>query len=284
MTKNKINLFINSKNYDRNNDFEISLPPSLIKCDPKKEYIVLNINGWVMKNEFYNTQESNNTFSIEILDLLNNPVEKYTYNISIGNYNVFQFLEQITPMLENHSMSISYNDRLNKYVYQNNYTEYKIKLEGDTAYDFLGLEKNKQYLIEPDSSLISENPLNMAGDELVCLLIPSIQKKYACLDDFKTGEVKQSDIIAYLSINVPPFGLLEYKNQDGGDSFSYRLENTEIDTMRLVCKNQDLENIKVGDYQLNLQFEIHNKITEMNILEQILKLVSNIFQYLLRDL
>jgi len=62
-----------------------------------------------------------------------------------------------------------------------------------------------------------------------------------------------------LSINAPPFALLEYKNWDGGDSFSYRLENTEIDTLRLVCFNQDLEKIKVGDYQLNLQFEIIQK-------------------------
>ena len=27
--------------------------------------------------------------------------------------------------------------------------------------------------------------------------------------------MKDSDIIAYLSINAPPFALLEYKNEDG---------------------------------------------------------------------
>ena len=54
MNKNKINVYISSKNYNKPNDFEVSFPTSLIKCDPKTEYIVLNVNGWIMKNEFYN--------------------------------------------------------------------------------------------------------------------------------------------------------------------------------------------------------------------------------------
>ena len=65
MTKNKINIYVSSKNRrpnEKTNDFEVSFPSGLVKCDPKTEYLVLNINGWVMKNEFYNTQEINNEY------------------------------------------------------------------------------------------------------------------------------------------------------------------------------------------------------------------------------
>ena len=55
-TKNKINLYISSKRYPQSNNFEVILPSGLIMCDEKTEYIVLNVNGWVMKNEFYNTE------------------------------------------------------------------------------------------------------------------------------------------------------------------------------------------------------------------------------------
>ena len=157
-------------------------------------------------------------------------------------------------------------------------------MKAGTAYDFLGFEKNEDTTIATNASIISKIPINMAGDELVCLQIPNIQTSYPVLDDFKSGIMKNSSIISYLSINAPPFALLEYKNWDGGDSFSYRLENTEIDTLRLVCFNQDLEKIKVGDYQLNLQFEIHPKIKEYDILLKLERLLSNIFQIAAKDI
>ena len=74
-----------------------------------------------------------------------------------------------------------------------------------------------------------------------------------------------------------------YENRDGGDSFSYRIENEKIDSLRIICFNQDMDNINVGDYQLSIQFEIHKKRSINVLLENILKLVSNIFQWLGKD-
>jgi hypothetical protein len=277
MSKNKINVYINSKHYEKSNDFEVSFPPATIKCDPKTEYIVLNVNGWIMKNDFYNTQDGNNQYSIDVSNLDDSGVISYLFTIVEGNYNVLEMLEILQSDLSQYNVEVSYDDNINKYRFKNLFTDKKVKLNSDTAYDFLGLEKGESYDILPNEIFTSVNPINMAGDELVCLQIPNLQKTYPVLDDFKSGEMKKSDIIAYLSINAPPYALLEYKNWDGGDSFSYRLENTEIDTLRLVCLNQDLQNIKVGDYQLNLQFEIHKRITEYDILKKLERLVSNIF-------
>ena len=277
MSKNKINVYINSKHYENANDFEVSFPPSLIKCNPRTEYIVLNVNGWIMKNDFYNTQEGNNKYSI-IVDSI-----EYNLTIPVGNYNVIQLLQILNTQLNIYSVDVTYDENLNKYKFTNGNTDDAI-LKSGTAYDFLGFDKNEDTVIASNASILSSIPINMAGDELVCLQIPNIQPTYPVLDDFKSGIMKNSSIISYLSINAPPFALLEYKNWDGGDSFSYRLENTEIDTLRLVCFNQDLEKIKVGDYQLNLQFEIHSKIKEYDILLKLERLLSNIFQIAAKDI
>ena len=49
----------------------------------------------------------------------------------------------------------------------------------------------------------------VSNQELIKDILPVI-------DDFKTGIMKNSDIIAYLSIDQAPFGLLQYQNWDGG--------------------------------------------------------------------
>lgn len=277
MNKNKINVYVNSKHYANANDFEVSFPPGMIKCNPRTEYIVMNVNGWIMKNDFYNTQSSNNQYSVTIQGL------EYNFTIAVGNYNVLQLLDILNAHLNTVSVTVTYDENLNKYKFTNGNAN-DVVLKAGTAYDFLGFDKEEQNTILTNEFILSSIPVNMAGDELVCLQIPNIQTKYPVIDDFKSGIMKNSSIIAYLSINAPPFALLEYKNQDGGDSFSYRLENTEIDTLRLVCFNQDLEKIKVGDYQLSLQFEIHPKIKEYDVLLKLERLLSNIFQIAAKDI
>ena len=230
-----------------------------------------------MKNDFYNTQSSNNKYSL-IVDNI-----EHNLTIPVGNYNVIQLLQILNTQLNIYSVTVTYDENLNKYEFTNGNLD-DVILKSGTAYDFLGFDKNEDTTIATNASIISKIPVNMAGDELVCLQIPNIQTSYPVLDDFKSGIMKNSSIISYLSINAPPFALLEYKNWDGGDSFSYRLENTEIHTLRLVCFNQDLEKIKVGDYQLNLQFEIHPKIKEYDILLKLERLLSKIFQIAAKDI
>ena len=60
-------------------------------------------------------------------------------------------------------------------------------------------------------------------------------------------------------IDVPSNGLLKYNNEDGGDSFQYRLANIEqITYFNLTVHNQDDELIpNFSDYILLLQFIRH---------------------------
>ena len=138
-------------------------------------------------------------------------------------------------------------------------------------------------VIESGQSIFSDTPINMMGDELILLSMPEIKQTYPSVDNFKKGKINDSSIVAYLPINVPAFGLMIYENRDSGDSFSYVIENTEIDHLRLQCFNQDMELINVGNYQLAIQFEVHKRKTILTVLNEILRMVSNIFAYIGRN-
>ena len=82
-------------------------------------------------------------------------------------------------------------------------------------------------------------------------------------------------------IDVPSNGLLEYNNEDGGDSFHYKLANVEqITWFTLSVYNQDDELIpNFSDYILLLQFIRHT--TEDNktnsLLETLIDYVKQIY-------
>ena len=278
---NKINVYISSKkrlSNEKSNDFTVDFPSGMIKCDPKKEFLVMNINGIIMQNSFYNTQEINNKYKVIVDDLIT-----YNFEIPIGNYNVLELLDIFNDQLSS-LVKVEYSQTLNKYKWTNNILiNKKITIVSISANDFLGFKNNNSYDITTGNFVMSENTINVSGDELVLFQMPTIKQTYPCIDNFFNGSIVDSSIVAYLPINVPSFGLMIYDNQDGGDSFCYRIENEKIDSLRIVCFNQDMDNIEVGDYQFSVQFEIHQKRTLNIILENILKLVSNIFQWLGKD-
>lgn len=280
MSKNKINVYISSKHKkpnENNNHFEINFPSGLIKCNPKTEYMVMNINGFIMTNSFYNTQEINNKFKIIVDDVI-----IYDYEIPVGNYNVIQLLEWLNANVKT-LITVQYDTKLNKYKWTNDVIPDKtIKIISISANDFIGFDNNVENVIYTNDFIYSTKTLNMAGDELVLLSMPSIKQTYPSVDNF-SGKVRDSNVVAYLPINVPSFGLMVYENTDAGDSFSYVIENTEIDNLILKCHNQDMELINVGNYQLAIQFEIHKKKSVLNVLNDILRIVSNLFLFIGRN-
>ena len=100
------------------------------------------------------------------------------------------------------------------------------------------------------------------------------------VDNFGSKEFVPSDIIFCQSIDVPPYSLLQYNNEDAGDSFQYRLKQIrEMKKFNLIVKDQDNEVIpKMTDYLLTLQFIKHKTIDKnTSLLTQILDYLKQIF-------
>lgn len=279
MTSRKINLYINSKSRlstEKANDFTINLPSGLVKCN-EDEYMVLNINSWLMVNYFYNTNSINNTYQVILRSLTGNSDIIETYNIPEGNYSVYD-LEQYFNDTHKDVFTVEYIHYANKYKFIRKYadTEYELQLKVISAKYFIGFENNVINVIPFLTGIISTIPVNMAGDQIICLEIPTLNYKEPLIDNYN-GKIEKSSIVATLPINTPSFGLMIYNNEDGGNSFSYQLNDTSIDEIRFICKNQDMEIMDVSDYIIGIQFEIMKKNNMETILNKIERLLSMIF-------
>lgn len=280
----KVNLYINTKHYTQNqnpNNLIINIPAGSIKCNAKTQYIEMNIVSWIMKNDFYNTQSSNNKFEIITKDLGDVFVSSQSFQITAGNYNVYSMKDELNRLL-NGIVNVSYNDTLNTFTYTRTYenSNEKLYIKSISANDFLGFDNNNEILL--DNTPSSVNVLNMAGDELIVLELQNINTKYPVYDNLFTygyGNVVSSKVIGFLSIDQPSYHLLQYNNNDGGDSFSYIINESEINELHLTIKNQDKETIDVSDYFLSLQFIIKDKHTSTMLI--ILKSIDSTLKQIL---
>ena len=271
----RINIYINSKKKnisETNSDFTVSFPSAAIKCNDN-QYLTLKVIQFTMLNNFYAVQSANNKYEIFVSNLDNSQQESFYYEIPIGNYSVYDLLKIFNNQAGSW-VDVEYNPFLNKYTFTNNRHDDKfIFIKSITANDFLGLPNNVLILLPFEEVVYSHSPINLRGDEMVTLQIPNLTYTNANLSNF--GAVQNNSIVCTLPINVPPFALMRYESTD--DTFNFRLQNTEINSLRFICKNQDLENIDVGDYTLSLEIQIHEKNNFDNRLQKIERLLSDIF-------
>ncbi len=101
------------------------------------------------------------------------------------------------------------------------------------------------------------------------------------MDNFGISDYQPSNIIFMKPIDVASNGLLKYNNEDGGDSFQYKLANIEqIIYFELSVYNQDDEFIpSFSDYILLLQFVRHSTAENKmhSIFERILDYTKQIY-------
>jgi hypothetical protein len=265
----KINIYINSKNRDLNeqiSNFTVRIPQNLLRLQ-NGEYFTLNVNGFYCYNSWFNCIDGfNNEFQIIIKNDNNEIVETIIYRINDGNPNVNDVRTNLNTLLLN-KIIVSYDKQRNKFLFKRtlpvstqNYTMY---LKIINCEDFLGYyksDRNIEILLPYYQNVSSNNIINILGDEAIiikingdCILAGNT------VDNFGTETYEPSNIIFMKPIDVPSNGLLQYNNEDGGDSFQYRLANVEqITWFTLTVHNQDNELIpNFSDYILLLQFIRH---------------------------
>ena len=164
-------------------------------------------------------------------------------------------------------VNITYDKQRNKFIFKRTLAvstqNYRMYLKIINSEDFLGFYKSDrdiEILLPYLQNVYSNNIINILGDEAIiikingdCILAGNT------VDNFGTETYEPSNIIFMKPIDVPSNGLLSYNNEDGGDSFQYRLANVEqITWFTLTIHNQDNELIpNFSDYILLLQFIRH---------------------------
>jgi len=276
----KINIYINSKNRDLSeqiSNFTVRIPQNLLRLE-HGEYFTLNVNGFYCYNSWFNCIDGfNNDFQIVIKNNNNETIQIIHYKLNDGNPNVNDVKSNMNSLLLN-KVLVSYDKQRNKFLFKRtlpvsteNYTMY---LRVINCEDFLGFyksDRNKDILLPYSENVFSNNTINIIGDEAIiikingdCILAGNT------VDNFGTETFEPSKIIFMKPIDVPSNGLLQYNNDDGGDSFQYRLANVEqITWFTLTVHNQDDEIIpNFSDYILLLQFIRHK--TEDGKIESLL--------------
>ena len=265
----KINIYINSKNRDLGDEtssFTVRIPQNLLRLE-QGEHFTLNVNGFYCYNSWFNCIDNfNNQFQVIIKNNINQIVNIYDYKLNDGNPNVNDVFKNLNSLLIN-NIVVSYDKQRNKFIFKRTLVvstqNYYMYLNIVNSEDFLGFfksDRNNLILLSYLEDLYSYNIVNILGDEAIIIKIAG-----DCIlagntvDNFGTTTYEPSKIIFMKPIDVPSNGLLKYNNEDGGDSFQYRLANIEqITYFNLTVHNQDDELIpNFSDYILLLQFIRH---------------------------
>ena len=287
----KVCVFINSKNRAANeavSNFNVAIPDALLRLYNKNEYWTLNVNYFSCFNSWYNCQTNfNDQFQLIYYDNEDNVNETINLRLTEGNPDVYDIKNQLNKILKTH-VNVNYDKPKNIYIFKRTSIitneKHKLYLNIINAEDFLGFSKNKRNtLIELPllTDVYSDQPINVIGDEAITISINGdASLETSTIDNFSNKEYVPSDIIFCQPIDVPPYSLLQYANEDGGDSFQFRLKPIkDIKYFNLKIKNQDNEIIPtMTDYILTLQFvkhKTHNK-TE-TLLESILDYLRQMF-------
>ena len=287
----KVCVFINSKNRAANeavSNFNVAIPDALLRLYNKNEYWTLNVNYFSCFNSWYNCQTNfNDQFQLIYYDNEDNVNETINLRLTEGNPDVYDIKNQLNKILKTH-VNVNYDKPKNIYIFKRTSIitneKHKLYLNIINAEDFLGFSKNKRNtLIELPllTDVYSDQPINVIGDEAITISINGdASLETSTIDNFSNKEYVPSDIIFCQPIDVPPYSLLQYANEDGGDSFQFRLKPIkDIKYFNLKIKNQDNELIpNMTDYILTLQFIKHKTQNKTEtLLENILDYLRQMF-------
>jgi hypothetical protein len=212
----------------------------------------------------------------------------FDYTLQDGNPNVNDVRTNLNGLLLN-KVVVSYDRIRNKFLYKRTLPittdNFKMYLRIINSEDFLGFyksERDKLILLPYLNNIYSHSIVNISGDEAIIIKIAGdCILSGNTIDNFGLTTYQPSNIIFMKPIDVASNGLLKYNNEDGGDSFQYRISNIEqITYFELSVHNQDDEFIpNFSDYILLLQFIRHT--TEDNktnsLLETLIDYVKQIY-------
>ena len=261
----KINLYINSKNRDNNdniNHINISLPNGLLYCNVD-EYFILNVNSFYTCANWYNCTSKNNSCKFIVKDNDDDIVETFDIKLPIGNLNVLQITSILNNKLVNHVL-ITYDSISNKFKFIRKHhpspNEFIIILECLNCGNFIGFDNGTNIEITHEG-VLSKNKINVITLKAINIKVQGdINMINSTIDNFSTKTFQPNDIIFHKVIdtksnNVFSLSILDQDLNLIDDLDDYFLH---LQFIRMKKQNTDVLLLKLVDYIKDIFLMIGN--------------------------
>lgn len=231
-----ITSFISSANRQQNEfsyNFSIDYPDDVLLCK-NNEYMEMNVLSFDMPNTMYNINETNNIFEVITIVIVEGDEVRVIVRkvIPAGNYTVKTFMRQLTTLINNDEITITYNDAQNTYTFASITSAYIFK--PITMGSLIGLTNNTEYAINFTTGLI-----NLINYEKIIVSVENVSFYYSNIANKLSNRQLFNNIIFWKSkADVQPFQILKYNNEDGGNSFVYHIEDNQIQNIVFKLKNE----------------------------------------------
>ena len=280
-----ITSFIKSSNRGTNENsynFSIDYPDGVLTCNGD-EYMEINVISFDMINTMYNINNDNNQF------IIRRTATDTIYTIPNGNYSVKTFMAMMSGLINDVNIIISYNTAQNTYTFT--------KKAGITQLHYL-IPSKIWGLINLLPTTIYEIPtvglttgyINLVNYSKIILRTEGVNYYYSNIENYGglngvSNKSTLSNIIFWAcKSDIEPFKVIKYNNEDAGRSFSYKIENKEINNLTLQLKNENNEFITdAPDYLIALQFnfyKVDDNIIKLTMIS-INKLLNEIYTTLI---
>ena len=283
----RVNLYISSETRTTNNasDFYVIIPDTLhIEDDETFYFNVIQFNSF---NNFYQVLKGYNTdFSVLIFDKDDVLHDTIIGELPEGNPNIIDILHYLQVLLAG-LITISYDKILNKLCFTTisaNANHHSVYLKIKNCNKILGFPRelrNALILCDHNIPTYSDIPCNVISITNVFI---------HCYGDFNfndynfsnhdSNEMKSNSIMFSIPLNCPFNHVISYNNEDGGNSFYFRVDkSTTINNIRLVIKDQYNEIIpKFSDYNMILQI---SKRKQINVIHNFLEIITEYISQLI---
>lgn len=283
----RVNLYISSETRTTPNasDFYVIISNSLhIDTDETFYFNVIQFNAF---NNFYQVIKGYNTdFEILIYNRDDELHDKIIGQFPEGNPTIYDIVSYLSILLSG-IIEVTYDKVKNKIIFKtisSNTNHSKIYLNIINCNKILGFsreQRNKPILLEHNIKKYSDFPCNIISITNIFL---------HCYGDFNfndynfsnhdSNEMKSNNIMFSIPINCPYNHVISYNNEDGGNSFYFRVDKkSSINNIRLVIKDQYNEIIPLfNDYNIILQI---TKRKQINIVHKFLELICEYLSQLM---
>ena len=275
-----ITSFISSANRqqeEQSYNFTIDYPDGILTCRPN-EYMEINVLSFDMPNTMYNINKKNNEFDIIT------PIETIRKTIPEGNYSIKTFMAQLNNLIGNEFITITYNDAQNTYTFAKSAELIEVyKIKPISIGQLIGVLDNQEYEIK--ISGYTTGLINLINYNKVMVRTENVAYYYSNVENIRNNNnsVFNSNIIFWKSkADTEPFKILKYNNEDGGNSFVYKVENTQINSIVFQLRNERNEIITdAPDYMMVIQYNFYEKKDIINILVSIDNIMKEMYNTIL---